>query len=85
MEAQLHNENNRLTLVYPGTGAYTFDLRNEKKLSESALWEGKKDEKGFTFSLQFSKDGASFEGKGIDQDLNNIKCNGTVGKHKNRD
>ncbi len=39
----MHNNNERITLVYRGFGSLTFKLKSAKPLSESSLWEGTKD------------------------------------------
>ena len=40
VEAHLHNNDTRLTLVYLGFGAFTFEMGAAKPLEKSALWDG---------------------------------------------
>ena len=70
VEAHLHNSNKRLTLVYHGTCAFTFDLKDAVPMTQPAQWEGSFEEKSkFATSIRFKfgeKGASTFEGKGYD-------------------
>lgn len=56
------NNQIRITLVYKGYAAYTFDLSEGRNLTDKSTWEGKFDGKSFSGLLQFRSDNKLIDG-----------------------
>ena len=84
VEAHLHNNDERVTLVYLGVGAFTFELGNAKPLNKFALWEGTYKSKKFSCNVIFTGDGKKIEGSGKDEDGKNLKIKGKLHDYENK-
>ena len=85
----MHKNDTRLSVLYHGTGAFTFDLRDAKPMKEKGLWEGTIQKKKFTCqNMTFGPNelkkaygkltDTSFKGQGKDEDGNKIDVKGRV-------
>ena len=68
VEAIMHNNDERVTLVYHGLGAFTFNLMNAMSLANPSDWVGQYEERDFKVPLKFSSSRDLISGKGKDID-----------------
>ena len=55
VSAHLHCEEKRVTLLYHGLGALTFEFKEAKSLLHMSLWSCKYKESKFNCQLKFNK------------------------------
>ena len=53
VQAFLHNEGKRVTIIYKGLGSYTFVLRDAKALVEASNWKCRYKDRNFHINLEF--------------------------------
>lgn len=74
ISSYMHQNGKRVTLLYSGLGAYTFQLKDAISLLNKSLWHGKyKNDQTFNCQLQFNRNGLKAEGSGktdTDADVN---------------
>lgn len=68
VETHVHNGGQRVTLIYKGLGAFTFNLKKAKSLVEASAWGGEFRGRSFRAQLAFSPREPLIEGKGTDED-----------------
>ena len=60
-----HHNGKRVTLLYQGLGAFTFQLKDALSLLNRSLWQGKyQSDQTFNCQLQFNRNGQRVEGSG---------------------
>ena len=64
--AHLHGDGRRVSLVYRGLGAFTFQLKNATRLTNSSAWAGRANGRFFSCQLRFSPKGERVHGSGSD-------------------
>ena len=76
--AYYHNKDQRATLLYRGTGAFTFEIQNARTMEKKANYEGVCKKIKFKAEIMFKDQGKKLEGTGRDQNQKDFKIEGTV-------
>jgi len=53
VESRIHNEEQRVTLLYKGVGSFTFEFKESKSLRTENRWQGVYKKQKFYVDLKF--------------------------------
>ena len=71
VESRIHNEGQRVTLLYKGTGSFTFEFKKSKSLATKNKWQGVYKKQKFYVDLAFNNNHA--KGKGRNEQDEEVK------------